>query len=505
MKKSIWIAFALGLTACVGMEETPDQDWTPDEKVVPDQTNSVTPTVPVEKPATAAPLETCVIEPLWWTSEAEHRATPQHFEFTADGTAIISGADVFGSGHRAWRASDGEVIFERGVNHILGANADDSRILRNQFVDGEQRLSVSPLGAPDRPIWSRNIRLAGAAIDGTGSRVAFISQHFDEERQHTWFVLEVVDIDTNTRLFERTFNDGEFAWWAPYGHSVLEFSDDGKKVAVGLMRQWWTIEDFVAPRVHLLSETEHGWNESTIDVPFERDQPNGYDGQIASISFSPQSDRLEIVSSTGQMVAVDTTDAAIVDTGVRGAFAANWDTYLPPLPASPVVWTSNGRVKFTVAEDGALNVALGETTLGQFVANEPSDAERFGWNPEVSNPVMGVSVAPDSDKFAVAFRRGIGVWGCANSLPTGEGGLNGATLRATRSPDSPYAFDLDITLDGQPASELWGYEVFINGESRGSFSGDTKRHSHSFSEGSVVIQVEVRDVFGAVRSNEVRL
>jgi hypothetical protein len=291
--------------------------------------------------------------------------------------------------------------------------------------------------------------------------------------------------------------------WIEYGPAQIVMSDDGKHVVLVLSDD---SRDTIHPRLLVVSERSSGWEDSYIDVPFGLNgQAGRYHGQVASVAFSPDNNQIHVVSATGEAISIATADHLVTHREVRGAFAANWDTYLPPLPSSPVEWTSNGNVMFSVATDGALELVRGETLLKRIVAPEGSGAEQHGWNPELGNPVTAIAVSPAGDKFVVAFARGMGMWGCANSLPAGETAMRGVTVRAARSADSPFVIELSVTLDGEPTL-VHGFTIYENDMLfRANLAWDSPLAYHTPSTEPVTVIVEARDAFGMVRSQPVRV
>lgn len=486
-----WLVLAVATSAaCGSVDGEGNGSWTfepPTEGTPAVEEQAPSPVAPAD---TTSALSSCEIEPLWWAPDSVHQISARHFEWTPDAMAIVAGGDAFGGGQNAWRGRDGAVLYDRAMDSVIDTTtAMELALLWRRTEQGPELALVD--WSTRETVWRHEPgHSTSAALSPDGRRVAMMECGSHEEPRVTLTIREVASDRT---LYSEQLSERSCTWWANYGPQTLEFSPDGEHLAASVEAD--DLNDPAGRRtaVTLISETTSGFQTSEFELTVP-EASNGYIGVTASMTFHPSSDSLTIVSSNGIALEVDTETAQITGESKVGAFAGNYDTYLPLLPASPMDWTAAGDVRAFVESDGALIVELADgVELAKIEAPESSDLSDFGWE-DIGNPVMSAAFSPANDMIAVAFRKGMGVWGCAGALPEPvPSGLRGVTATASWT-DAEYPFlELEAEVEGEPAGFVTGYRLFIDGEPLMSFDGGTPIQYYATGGEPFEVRIEVDD------------
>lgn len=501
------MTLAMGLTACGQVDENEDfrsWDFEPGESAIGDTPVETSfEETPVEPSKTSA-IAGCQVDPIWWSGDSTHRVSSPHFDWTPDGLAIVAGSHPFGSGSRAWRGRDGRVLFEHSGLSFGDVTTDMSRVLTTQRDGDESRLVILDWKTR-QPVWEHTSpnNPSAVAMTSDGSRVATMTCDNETSADGGDVTIEIHDVEANRVIHTKTIEQFGCSWWTTYGPRVMMFSDDGRHLAVGLTTDpHGGNDDRSQPIGLLISDTSGVFETHRWELPVNRTAR--HDAQIASLSFDPSGSRLTFVSSTGEALEIDTASATIVSREARGAFASNYDTYLPRMPASPSDWTRAGDVEAFVDTDGAVILRGPDgVSLARLLAAEKSDLANWNMDTEVDNPPVSIAFSPNDDMVAIAFRKGMGVWGCRDAddgLPGPDvSELGGPEIAATWTDGQYPSLVVSVTPSGRPTGFVAGQRLYVDGERVASAElGEAMRH-HSRSP-TFSLYVEVDDGARIVRS-----
>jgi len=409
-------------------------------------------------------LGQCTIEPLWFNPEPTHRLNPAVFTWTPDMRALMMGSEATGSGSQVWGAATGEPVVRWGGRTILGVTPTWDRMLvaGRHDPDASRFALIDP--RTERTLWippASNDHVL-AVLSPDGRRVAMVGcTRSDEAGQHP--KVTIFDVDSDAVLSEQVLGDASCAWSFGFS-SNARFSDDGQFFVMTGMHQY--TGDARQPEVFVLDAD--GGTEARAVALGEAVEGWRYEDLVATVSVRPGTHEVHAVTSLGEHFVFDAKDPLAIQSESRGAFIANHDTYLPHMPQSPMAWGMGVlRLEASVAPDGAVELrrAGSRRTLARIFA--PEVDERMLWQPqdeEVVNPPVAVAISPGEDMIAVAFRRGLGVWGCEGALPERASTLERVTLHDVPSEigeREAFTLGLDLEVTG---GFVHGVQVVIDGE-----------------------------------------
>lgn len=478
------------------IDPTPKEEPTPREDPV---------VGPGDVPALAS--QDCDFQPLWWQGESISRITPNVFEVSPDESILIRGEGDFGEGWGATRLSTGDVITAYSAKLYMGVSRDFKRTLTRDYdrETSEYKVRVRDVERDVTLFDIPNSNWEGRAVlDADGDRVATFKCEYINDVERTFANVAIWDVNTGEQIARESIPQDGCFW---YGSSLdLQISDDGNHAAfITNFERSFSEEDDNFARVHLLSVDRGRAISQTMEVPMnaaEREDMVRYRGQVAALRFSPDSKRLSVTSGGGLRSEISTETFEILTMEQRGAFVSNPDTYLPPMPMSPIEWTADGKVMASVAVDGSVELRDQDGEVFQKIF-APEESDIAQWNPDLAGPnaPVGITFSPDGESVAIGFRKGIGLWGCRDSVKEQDSGLRSVSLRVPETEFAGKVLPLDITLEGSGRGQWTIYKLYVDGYLRASGTREEDLAWTVNSNGVFNVEVEVDDGWGSVRSD----
>lgn len=447
----------------------------------------------------------CGDAPIWWIDDAIHRLDSRVFGWAPDHSALVNGADGFASSWALRRAHDGELMSEWRRDAVIDISADWRRAL-NQ--NAETRAIEVIDRATGRVLFTSPDAPSITAMSPDGRRVAYIVCDASAEGARAGTV-SIFDVDSGDLLHSRHLEDYACEWWYNWD-TVLEFSADSKHLFVpqpNTNRGDGVVEP---PLFHVLSESSEGDFElASIELAPLSDGPRFmHQGQFAGVHPAPDSSRVEVVMSDGTHYTLSLDALELTASGERGAFTSNWDSYLPPLPNSPIAWTSDMSLVASVNPDGVVEVVRVETGELIFELEGPEIEDQLTpTNAPMMNPPVQIAFSPDDQMILVSFRQGLGVWGCGDVLASApETGFEAAHINVTTTPTQhAHSVEIDVDVTGQPRGMFTSYKLLVNGALHQTFDSPEQMIIPIYRPGEYKLEVEVDDGFGSVISAPVTI
>lgn len=442
-----------------------------------------------------SPLATCELEPLWWQGDATHRLTPAVFDWTPDASALVQGAGDFGEGWSARRGRDGVQMLRNLPTELLSVSTNwELTVLRERIPEQGERV-VARRGLDGPIVWTAPEHFRHAVVSADGERVAALACGDGEARPAR---LSVWELGAGAELASVALPDYQCYWYQ--AHAALRISPRGEHVALTTIVQG-SARGPAAPELRLLSLRGGEPKLTSTTLELSSPEQRAYHGQLAEVRFHPDGDTLSIIGANGERLLLDVETVDVRARQARGAFVSNLDTYLPPLPASPLAWSPQGDVEASVAPDGAVELRRGEgPPLARLFAPEAPTLGQW-WDAAVENPPIAVSFSPEGDRVAASFRMGLGVWGCADAAPTTpEDALGEIEVEAPARVAVGEAVAPRITFDEDGAAgHLVAYRLLVDGELRHSALTPALRWT-PYEEGTYELVVVVDDGQRTARS-----
>ena len=487
-----------------GEDPVPTEDPTPNPIEDPDPTPAPIEPTPKEDPLPA--LMGCDVEQIWWQEEPVSRLTSTVFDVSPDESMLVRGEGDFGEGWSAVRLNNGEMIIAYSQELFMGISQDFKRGLKRAYDQeaGEYRLQVHDLERDavlldiDQRDWSSR-----AVLDADGDRVATYTCEYVESEQRTYMDVQLWDVPSGQMLAqERTPQDG-CSWYTTA--LDVQISPDGSMVAFisNFERRFGTDED-VPTKLHLLSYAGDRVRVDETPVPRGDSETDlRYYGQVAALRFSPDSSSIHVVSGGGLRSEFSTETFELLSQEPRGAFVSNPDTYLPPLPMSPMDWTADGEVMASIGLDRAVELRGRDgEVFHRIFAPEQSDIAEWNEEQKGTNSPVSIDFAPDGETVAVSFRKGIGLWGCRDSVVDRPSGLRAVSIDVPEVAFAGTDLPLEVALEGQGRGPWTIYKLYVDGYLRASATTPEELKWRVNSDGIFNVEVEVDDGWGAVRSEE---
>jgi len=458
-----------------------------------------------EPPALEPNITRCGDAPIWWADDAIHRLDSRVFGWTPDHSALVNGADSFASSWALRRAHDGELMSQWRRDAAIDISSDWRRVLRR---DAETRAIEVIDRATNRVLFTSPDEPSIATMSPDGSRVAYVVCGANAAGEYTGTV-SIFDVDSGDVLRSRHVEDYTCEWWYDWD-TALEFSADSRHLFIPQAHRHLGDGVIEPPVFNILSESPEGDFELTsIELaPLPEDMRFSYQGQFAGVHPAPDSSRVEVVMSDGTHHTISLDSLEITRTGTRGAFTSNWDSYLPPLPNSPIAWTSDMSLVASVNPDGVVEVVDVETGELLFELEGPEIEDQFApTNAPRMNPPVQIAFSPDDQMILVSFRQGLGVWGCGDVLASSpETGFEAANIEVTATPTQhAHSVEINVDVTGQPRGMFTSYKLLVNDALHQTFDSPEQMIIPLYQPGEYKLEVEVDDGFGSVISEPVTI
>ena len=452
---------------------------------------------PVVEPPLLAPIGECDLEPIWWQPEPIRKLTPTTFSVNPDESLLMVSNAYDNVEAGMLRLGNGDVLNAPHFTHdVWGVDASWDRALVRTTLGSEQRVQVVN-GDRTQTLFEHEIgpEWVYAVLNEEGTYVGMLECSRGNSTQAPTLTIWSLD-DTHAPVATATLPDDQCrGTFPPSSHFTI--SRDGSSVAYVSIPETFA-EDPKPTRVFRLDASDGV--RGGVDLPMgdvELDFSE-YHGVVASLSYTPAGN-LSVVSAYGKRTIFD-DDLQIVSQEDRGAFVSNQDTFLPPLPMSPIAWTTDGNVEASVALDGAVELRLLDGSIAaRLFAPEASDLAEWGETSGVENAPVGVTFSPDDAMIAVAFRKGIGLWGCPDALPTPRVLDREIRLDAPASATLGESVPLEVVVTGAPTDWLV-YRLFVDGELRQSWLDPSQLRYFPYEAGRHDLELEVDDGWGPTRS-----
>lgn len=368
-------------------------------------------------------LSRCELKQLWWDPVPRNQLRSDIL-WSPDMSVVSNFSRYSQSAELLRHASTGEVILTHAGTpaESFEVSPDWSLFVTQEHINGAYIFRVY-----DRV--SQQLVLAVPAsnhiwkISDDGSTFVTYGVVY-ADTDHGEFHVDAWDIATGNHLLDAsiTTERGAPYWslWAP----TFDVSADGSTIALALVdRPDWEAEPRpVQPLVVTYQRTEGGsFIEQRLNIPeVNIVEPGGYTGHIAEVRLDRhQDDTLHVIDAAGAHHTINHATNAITHTSQRGAFTSNWETYLPPIYASPLEWSDDGDLFASVNPAGEVEILSTSSPHDIKIISPPEiDAEVSRYFPEGrSNVPVSMAFSPDNTKIIVSFSQGTGVWGCGQTTP----------------------------------------------------------------------------------------
>ncbi len=456
---------------------------------------------PGDEPKALAPVAECDLEPIWWQPEPIHRLTPSVFSVSPAEHMLMLGGESNGHGPGVVRMEDGDMMTSDYTSRTIeGLDASWGRALERDWVDSAHHVYVVNADRTDtlfdRAVGSTPLL---AVLSEDGNRVGMAECLHNDTSLGVELTIWSVG-DAREPIAKATLPDEQCARNSP-NTTHFTITPDGSRVAYVTNSEAF-VEDPPAVRVVTLDAMTNVSGSVELPMGETERELDGYYGVVASLEYTPAG-LLSVVSAFGQRTVYD--DALeVVSQETRGAFISNPDTFMPPLPMSPTAWTTDGDVEASVATDGAVELRLADgTVVTRLFAPEASDlAEWGGMMQGVENAPVAVTFSPDDDMIAVAFRKGIGLWGCPDALPAPRAISREVQLDAPATATVGEEVRLEMATTG--ATSDWTiYKLFVDGALHQTWFDPSQITYRPYHAGQHVLEFEVDDGWTPTRSEAV--
>jgi hypothetical protein len=505
-RAKVWVATAAVLwsAGCGARTELDESRWELDTLEEPGaQDPEVDPSEepgeePVVEPRSLPAVAACDLEPIWWQPAPIHRLSPEVFSISPAEHMLMVGGEPFGMGAGVVRLENGDVMTtEYATSPVEGLSTSWERSMTQSWEGDARRVQVIDAERTrvyfEREVTSSQVH---AALSADGARLGMAECLYDEGPLGV--ELTIWDVDDADAPLARTLIEADTCvWYSPDG-THFTIAPDGSSVAYVTNPDRFG-EEMEEVQVVTLDARSGAVERAALPMGDEDHEHGGYYGVVASLEYTPAG-LLSVVSAHGLRTVFDAS-LSVVSQEPRGAFVSNPDSYMPPLPMSPVAWTADGEVEASVAEDGAVELRLddGEVVRRLFAPEASDIAEWTGVTQEVENAPIAVTFSPDDDMVAVAFRKGVGLWGCPGSLPTPR-----ATPREVRL-DAPAVAtlgdDVPLEMAATGAASGWTvYKLFVDGQMRQTWFDPSEITYRPYQAGQRVLELEVDDGWSPTRS-----
>ena len=509
---------ALGVVGCGARTDLDDSSWeleanAPQVDPAADPVNEpindpvIEPEIvvdPIEEPPPIAPLTTCELEPIWWQPEPIHRLTPAVFEVSPGAHVLMRGGEMFGDGFGMLRMSSGEIMTTYSSSRVEGVDAGWGRSLE-RGQDEQTGEAIIRVMSADR---TRTVfQIPGtsyqrfATLSRDGERVGMVECMATADGTPRGVEMSIWDVtDSSAPLARTTLPERECAW---YGANTthIAITPNGDSLAHVNTIHGINDEGLTPPILSLLHE-DGELLETEIPQDDIEDANGRYYGVVSSLTFTPNGDVSAI--SAGGVRTIFGPSLEAKSTERRGAFVSNPDTYMPPLPMSPTAWTRDGSLEASTALDGAVELrdASGEV-VSRLFAPEPSDIANWNTDPDttIDNAPVMATFSGDGSMVAVGFRKGVGLWGCPEALPTSpRADERRVQLDAPASARVGEPVPLELAVSGAAASDWSVYKLIVDGQLRGSWLDPSQITWRHYQPGRLTLELEVDDGWTTTRS-----
>lgn len=455
-----------------------------------------------EPPALEPNITRCGDAPIWWADDAIHRLDSRVFGWTPDHSALISDSDFLASSWSLRRAHDGELMSQWRRDTTIDISTDWRRVLstnrETHAVEVTDRDTNHVLfTSPEAP--------AFAAMSPDGSRLAYVVCGSEDK------TLSIFDVDSGDELHSERIPSYRCEWWYDWDTNFA-FSADSRHLFIPEPQRNLSEGVITPPTFNIITESPtNGFELTSIELEPLTENENfqlSYHGHFAGVHSTPDSSRVEVVMADGTHHTISLETLEITSTGTRGAFVSNWDSYMPPLPNSPLAWTSNMSLVASVNPDGVVEVVDVETGELLFELEGPEIEDQFApTNAPMMNPPVQIAFSPDDQMILVAFRKGLGVWGCGDVLANSpETGFEAANIEVTATPTQhAHSVEINVDVTGQPRGMFTSYKLLVNDALHQTFDSPEQMIIPLYQPGEYKLEVEVDDGFGSVISEPVTI
>lgn len=491
--KRVSLLSLLLVFGCGVQTEESSEGW----RLEPGADMAKTPEPPTPAPPTPAPTPTptpvepaaCAFEPLWWQPKVQHRLTPMVFDFDPQESLLVRGTGDYGEGATSIRFRDEALPTVPMARSVLGHDAGWDRVLTlgyDPLMEG-RRLRVRSMARGARVFDVDAGQIWSAAMSLNGRRVTAQRCLNDVSELLVW------DVDTGQELVREELPHQSCVGYVA-SRLDLAISSDGNLIATTELTRTRR-EDTEAPRLSVFTSSGAGYQMRDVPIPRLPSDENlpMYHGLVSALAITPEGD-VSVTSADGLRTVFDARTLEPLTTERRGAFISNQDTFLPPLPLSPIAWSPDGRHMASVNEEGDVEVRAGDVTLTRLQAPETDAFQGLGPNSPVA-----LSFSPQGDKLVIGFRQGVGVWGCA-PLQTQSTGWMQVSLDVLESiiVGEPAVFE--VQTNGEARSDWVWFSLLVDGQHVSTYFWWDTISWTARDEEEHVIEVEVHDGWGAVRS-----
>jgi hypothetical protein len=366
--KSSWVA-ALGLSAFACSAEPGKLEVLP--PVVPE-----VPETPIE--TTKNTLASCEPVQLWLKPTNYYGWLPSAPEFSPNGGLVTRGEAIYFEGTVYFRVTNGDVVAE--VPRDFGSR--DKAWERGVKVTDEGELRVetlfegSVLFSMEATRWTH-----WASISPSGEKMAVLSC------SETSAIVDVISLPFDVERKQVVLSDPCEDAWVEAGGRVTMLDDRFAVLAT-------------KTRMHLLDFDNMSSRETqTMDT-------------ILSFTFDSAREELAVVTGAGKLLVFSATEMSLLREDVVPLVELNRNIYAPHVFASPLAFSSDGRLFAHLDEAGEL--VLDRRDGSGIHARIPRVDGRMPWdeNELQLESVAAASFSPDNKLLAVAYEHNFALYGC---------------------------------------------------------------------------------------------